>query len=231
MARTLGVQSDADRWTSAADKLAASIRKVFWDGGKYRFRLSAEDGKMGFEANALALAARFATRDEAAKIMPQLKRIGHGKFQAMAARGKFEYGDADAAIAVIDAHNWRKILDPSWKGTRLTSECMGLVRKGWGDEAHPDTAIAGLFTNYLLGVEPTSPGFATFSFRVPKTSRITWASGTVPTPHGDIVASWEKRKEGLKVYVKVPDGTSCSLDVPGSDTVTLGPGEFSKMFK
>lgn len=25
---------------------------------------------------------------------------------------------------------------------------------GWGDEAHPDTAIAGVFSNYLLGVEP-----------------------------------------------------------------------------
>ena len=232
MARTLGAQADADRWTAAADKLAVSIRKVFWDGGKGRFRLSAEEGKMGLEANALALAARFATRDEAARIMPQLRRIGHGKFQAMAARGKFEYGDADAAIAVIDAHNWRKILDPSWKGMRLTSECMGLVRKGWGDEAHPDTAIAGLFTNYLLGIEPTSPGFDTFSFRVPKTSRITWASGTVPTPHGDIVASWERLKSGqVMVYVKVPDGASCRLEVPGSEPVTLGPGEFSKMFK
>lgn len=25
---------------------------------------------------------------------------------------------------------------------------------GWGGEAHPDTAIAGVFSNYLLGVEP-----------------------------------------------------------------------------
>ena len=135
MARELGKADDASRWTAAAAQLSESIRLTFWNDKEGYFRLSAEDGRLGFEACALALSARFVTRNEAERIMPHLVHIGHGKFQALAARGKFEYGAMDAALAVIDAHGWRKVLDPDWKGMRLTSECMGLIRRGWGDEA------------------------------------------------------------------------------------------------
>ena len=56
--------------------------------------------------------------------------------------------------------------------------------------------------------------------------------GTEYTPDDGIIASWERQKGGqMMVYVKVPDGASCRLEVPGSEPVTLGPGEFSKMFK
>ncbi len=231
IAAELGERGDAERWGAAAELVSKSVRTSFWDGEKGCFRLSLEDGKFGFEANALALATRFATPDEARRIMPQLVRTGHGKFQALAARGKFEYGAADEAIAAIDAHGWRKMLKPDWKGMRLTSECMGLIRKGWGDEAHPDTAIAGLLTNYILGIEPAEPGFRAFSFRVPETTRIDWASGSVPTPHGEISSSWRKGENGeLEVSVDVPQGTKCRLVPPKGEPVDLGPGAFSRKF-
>ena len=41
---------------------------------------------------------------------------------------------------MLEEHGWYKMLDKSWQGPRLTSECMKLVKKGWGDEAHPDKA-------------------------------------------------------------------------------------------
>ena len=231
MARELGKADDAARWTAAAAQLSESIRRAFWNDKEGYFRLSAEDGRLGFEANALALSARFVTRDEAERIMPHLVRINHGKFQALAARGKFEYGATDAALATLDAHNWRKVLDPDWKGMRLTSECMGLIRKGWGDEAHPDTAIAGLFTNYILGIEPAEPGFKTFPSRIPVTARLSWASGRVPTPYGNIGASWLKNGNGeSEVHVPVPSGTTCRLVVPGRQPITVGPGSFSQNF-
>ncbi|MBR4653572.1 MAG: hypothetical protein IKO72_09445 [Kiritimatiellae bacterium] len=232
MARELGESVDAARWTASAAQLAESVRAAFWNSKEGFFQLSVEDGKLGFEACALALATRFVTRDEAERIMPHLVRIRHGKFQALAARGKFEYGAPDAALAMIDAHGWRAVLDPDWKGMRLTSECMNLVRRSWGDEAHPDTAIAGLFTNYLLGIEPAEPGFAVFTFRIPATSRIGWASGVVPTPHGEIVASWNRgEKGGIEVHVDVPQGTKCRLVLPGAQPIALGPGSFRKCFR
>ena len=109
-----------------------------------------------------------------------------------------------------------------------------MIRRGWGDEAHPDTAIAGLFTNYILGIEPAEPGFKAFTYRIPASARIGWASGRVPTPHGEISASWLKRKDGaLEVYVNVPQGTTCRLELPEpfGEPKTFGPGLHKKMFK
>ncbi len=230
-ARAFGEMADVAAWTAAADLLAHSIRSAFWDDENGYFRLSAEDGAFGQEANALALANGFATVDEAAAIMPRLERIGHGKFQQLVARGKCEYGAVDSGVAAIDAHNWRRIFDAGWQGTQLTSECMGLIRNGWGDEAHPDTALAGMLTNYILGIRPVKPGFALFALRVPSTRRITWASGEVPTPHGGISASWQRKGKGTEVYVNVPAGTKCRLEVPGHAPVVLGPGSFKKTFE
>ena len=106
------------------------------------------------------------------------------------------------------------------------------IRKGWGDEAHPDTAIAGLFTNYILGIEPAEPGFKTFTYRIPVTSRLSWASGRVPTPHGNIGASWLKNGKGeFAIHVDVPKGTTCRLVVPGEQPITVGPGTFTKNFR
>lgn len=65
------------------------------------------------------------------------------------------------------------------------------------------------------------------------TARLNWASGRVPTPHGEISASWLKRKDGsLEVYVSVPRGTTCRLElpVPFGEPMTFGPGSHRKVF-
>ena len=54
---------------------------------------------------------------------------------------------------------------------------------GWSSGAAP------ALTNYVLGVQPTSPGFATFTV-TPHPSGLTSAPGVVPTPHGPIRVSW-----------------------------------------
>ena len=222
LASALGHTAEATAWNADADRFAPVVRKTFWDEAKGFFALSAEQRHMGFEANALALATKFATPQEAARIMPQLTRTGHGKFQALAARGKFEYGDAAGGLKCIEDHNWYKLLDPSWKGAQTVTECMGMIRKGWGDESHPDTAIAGIFSSYVLGVVPVEPGFKVFSFR-PQTANLTSADGNVPTPFGVIEALWEKTPEGLLVRLFVPAGTTAQFAY-GATAKTLGAG-------
>ena len=179
--------------------MAASIRRVFWDGGKGRFRGATEADIFEGEANGLALAVRFCTAAEAEAVRKTLVRHQHGKFQALYVRGLFEYGYADDALRRIWEHGWKDVIDPSWEGARLTSETMKPHRKGWGDEAHPDTAIAGILTDYVLGVEPVEPGFAKYRVRPVPPSGITHAAGVVPTPRGPLRVSW--RLEGGRPVV------------------------------
>ena len=196
IAEELCERERAEGWRRSANLLTVSLRRLFWNVEKGHFVLSLEDQAFDFAANALALATGFVTPEEALRIMPQLVHAPHGKFQALAVRGKFRYGDAKGALAAIDAHNWRKVLSPDWKGAHLTSECMNLIRKGWGDEAHPDTALAGALVNHVLGIRPIEPGFRRFIFNPPKDCGLTFASGSVPTPHGDISVKWHVNSDG-----------------------------------
>ena len=183
--------------------------------------LSDNNHGFGFEANALALAARFVTRDEALRIAPALTHTGHGKFQALAARGLMEYGFMDHGIKAIAAHNWFKLLDPKWPGALTTTECMGMHRVGWGDESHPDTAIAGVLSAGVLGVTPTAPGYAKFQFRPQPCASMTRANGKVPTPHGAINAAWRLDGNLLRAELEVPAGTTASVVLPKGTSVAL----------
>ncbi len=101
-------------------------------------------------------------------------------------RGAFLYGLPDEALRRIREHNWLRLVDPSWAGVHTTSECANFpTNAAWGDEAHPDTALAGELAFGLLGLRPTSPGFATYESRPVPVPGLEF-SGAVPTVRGPI---------------------------------------------
>ena len=203
---------DGAPYRARAAKRAATIRANYWDAAKGCFVRALEDRKMSPEGCALALACGFATKEEAARIVPQLKCIWHAKFEALSIRGCFAYGYGAVALAKIMEHNWLKVLDPKWKGCRLTYECMYPSTKGWGDEAHPDTAIAGAISAAVLGVRPTAPGWSEFVFDPQAPESITRAEGRVPTPHGIIEVKWWREGGELRRELRIPDGCRLSAN-------------------
>ena len=76
-----------------------------------------------------------------------------------------------------------------------------------GSWAHGwSTGAAPALTAYVLGVRPTSPGFSTFAVS-PHTGGLASASGSVPTPHGDLHVAWRHVGGKLTVSVDAPAGT------------------------
>ncbi len=229
MACAFGDKDGTSRFEKWSEKLWKAIRTRFWNDNEGFFELSDKNHGFGFEANALALATHFATREEALRIAPHLKRTGHGKFQALAVRGLMEYGFMDRGLKAIEAHNWYKLLSPKWKGAKTTTECMGLHRRGWGDESHPDTAIAGILSAEVLGVKPTAPGYARFEMRPRPCASISLAKGRVPTPHGTISANWMMKDGDLVVKVSFPHGTVGSVVLPRCERVTVNGRETTEL--
>ena len=225
MAADFGDKERQSRFVKWSERLSTAIRTRFWNDNEGFFELSDKNHGFGFEANALALATRFATQEEALRIAPHLKHTGHGKFQALAVRGLMEYGFMDRGLRAIAAHNWYKLLDPKWKGALTTTECMGLHRRGWGDESHPDTAIAGILSAEVLGVKPTAPGYARFEMRPRPCASISSAKGCVPTPHGTLSANWMMKDGDLVVTVSFPHGTVGSVVLPQCERVTVNGRE------
>lgn len=103
---------------------------------------------------------------------------------------------------------------------------------GYTSLAHGwSTCIVPLMQNYVLGVAPTGPGFATFTVKpVVVGGGLTFARGVVPTPSdgGGISVDWEiadaTTGAGLKLTVGTPSGSKGKVYVPvsgGDDTVSL----------
>ncbi|RAL10672.1 Six-hairpin glycosidase [Aspergillus homomorphus CBS 101889] len=85
--------------------------------------------------------------------------------------------------------------------------------------AHPwGGAPTFVFSEYVLGVQPTSPGFATWTFQPAILDvNVSWARGRVPTPRGSIQASWRlsgSNKKSLQLQVCGPKQTKGVISLP-----------------
>lgn len=88
---------------------AAAIHSRLWDAKGGFFQRSVEQPVPGHEACSLALVTGLATPEQAVRLVGQLGWHQHGKFQSLMARGKLQYGHADAAMHDLFAHGWRRI--------------------------------------------------------------------------------------------------------------------------
>jgi len=77
------------------------------------------------------------------------------------------------------------------------------------------TAPVSALSSYVLGVEPTSPGYRTWTI-APQIGDLAWAQGEVPTPSGAIASRWRAgpRKRTLRLTVSAPARTSGTVAIP-----------------
>ncbi|KAL7337612.1 catalytic activity: RhaA is able to hydrolyze alpha-1 [Rhodotorula toruloides] len=81
---------------------------------------------------------------------------------------------------------------------------------------------------YVLGVKPTTPGFATFEVAPISGWEDDWVEGRVPTPHGLIYTAWGYDSAGkLHMEVTAPKGTTGTIKPPfeGSFSVNGKAGQ------
>jgi hypothetical protein len=75
----------------------------------------------------------------------------------------------------------------------------------------------------ILGVRPTSPGFGTILIK-PETCGLSWAKGSVPTPHGNVDVSWKVEGGKFTLDVTIPAGSTARIEIPGEGALVLGQG-------
>ncbi|MGH8024112.1 MAG: family 78 glycoside hydrolase catalytic domain, partial [Limisphaerales bacterium] len=111
------------------------------------------------------------------------------------------------AFVMRDLARYRPMLD----GNEANWEQFGLA----GEVNHAWTSYPGyLLQKYVLGIQPTSGGFATFDVR-PDTGGLTFAEGAVPTVKGLITTHWAKKNHGgFILSIHVPANTRASVDIP-----------------
>lgn len=85
------------------------------------------------------------------------------------------------------------------------------------------TSPIDFFQTVILGISPRQPGFTEFSVD-PHPFDLTSATGSVPTPSGDIRISWNRSTKGLSVTLEVPQG--CRAITPGNKQLESGTHHF-----
>ena len=107
-------------------------------------------------------------------------------------------------------HHFHRYLQADWLQGYFVSLCHG-----WSCGA------TNWLTQYVLGVNSTSGGFATAAI-VPHLGTLQWVSGTVPTPHGNIVLHVRKMGSRESVRMSLPGGINATIGVTGRSVLING---------
>ncbi|MFG1641785.1 alpha-L-rhamnosidase C-terminal domain-containing protein [Amycolatopsis sp. NPDC049252] len=244
LARATGHAADADRWLSRASGVAAAVNQYLWDPAAGAYLDSATGAvRHGQDGNSQAIVAGIASPAQSSSALARLaagalpygnpfmdndtlvsdgtKRVyAFTSYPELVAR--FQTGQAASAIDQIKRmYGWMTSHDPGitdWEGI---GDGGSHYEQGYTSAAHGwSTGVVPALTNELLGVSPTSPGFATWQV-APKPGTVAWARGAVPTPKGAVSASWSQVGSVFSLTVTAPRGTSGSLAVPAGHLVLL----------
>jgi hypothetical protein len=244
LARATGHAADADRWLSRASGVAAAVNQYLWDPAAGAYLDSATGAvRHGQDGNSQAIVAGIASPAQSSAALARLaagalpygnpfmdndtlvpdgtKRVyAFTSYPELVAR--FQTGQAASAIDQIKRmYGWMTTHDPgitAWEGI---GDGGSHYEQGYTSAAHGwSTGVVPALTNELLGVSPTSPGFATWQV-APKPGSVKWARGAVPTPKGVLSASWTQQGPVFSLTVTAPRGTSGSLAVPAGRVVLL----------
>lgn len=249
LASALGVASDSGTYASRSSALEAAINTQLWDDTTGAYRLSREiPNAYPQDANATAVLTGIASPDQARRAMTYLQRTSWSRYGALTVAPSTPNPaiqpfyeplpsgfEASARLDLFDPSGiaqqsafqlmrtfWGYQLsqDPGgtyWEKVNLQGQ-PGIAQftslaHGWA--AAPTTTL----TTQVLGVNPTGPGFSTFDL-VPHPGDLTWSQGVVPTPKGDISASWRTTSNGFDLQATTPAATTGRLAVPTDGVAT-----------
>jgi hypothetical protein len=202
----LGQPNQSNEYLRQAEAVKAAINSNLFNG---EFYLARTDRKEMFPlASAWALRFDLVPADAKSKVLAAIQKPGKPNIGGYGGDA-FYSGLLNAGGGDFVAHDLARYR-PMLEGNKANWESFG------GAEAnHAWTAYPGyLFQKYILGIQPTSGGFATFDVR-PETGGLSFAEGAVPTVKGLITTRWERNdEERFSLSVTVPPNTKAAIYLP-----------------
>jgi alpha-L-rhamnosidase len=132
--------------------------------------------------------------------------------RSLAANGRFD--DLVRILTDSTQDGWANVLARGgtfcwevWEPSDANGDSMS---HGWGSNVLVEIQRS------LLGVSPTSPGYASFDVSPPPTG-LDWSGGSVPTPRGKIDVAWHRPTTKGDPYVldlTVPPNASATVHLP-----------------
>lgn len=243
LAKSRGDGSDAATYTARATDVKNAINSQLWDATTGAYRLSTEiPNAYPQDANATAVLTGIASADQSTRAMDYLRQNSWSTYGPLTVSPSTPNSSIQPFYEPLpsgfEASARLDLPDPT--GAQQ-AQALQLMRTFWGHELSEDpggtlwekanldgdpgiaqfTSLAHgwaagptiSLTNQVLGVQPTGAGFSRYSI-VPTPGGLSWAQGSVPTPHGNISASWTSSSHGFTLHATAPHGTVGDLAVP-----------------
>jgi len=106
-----------------------------------------------------------------------------------------------------------EVYRPSWIKVLEKNDPVPNNQAGYTSLCHPwGSGVTKWLSEEVLGIKPTSPGFRTFDVTPHPGRTLSFVSGTTPTPHGTISASFNFSSGDCMVVV--PEGTEGRIGIP-----------------
>jgi hypothetical protein len=250
--------ADAAAWSAQAAALKTSINTHLFNSGLGVYQLSTSNNgthpatAVPQDANAEAIVYGVAPPDDVSGILNYLKNNLWGTYgpqpyspdanystvispfvTGYELDARFAAGDTGDALALTNLM-WAQMVNqngPFYTGTLWEklgqngqdTDSNASLAHGWA------TAPVSAFSSYLLGIQPTEPGYSTWSI-APQPGTLSWAQGQVPTPSGTpVVSRWHagSNASSFKLTMSAPAGTTGTVAVPelGSSRLIAEDGQ------
>jgi hypothetical protein len=230
LAAAVGEKSIESTFRGRAGKLMKQINKTYYDSSKklyYEMPGHVEESPF---ASTLAVQYGVAPAEDRGQVFAfavgNTLRPGKASpwfmFNALEAFGQAgRYTDAVASIkkywgpflnngSMVFWELWNKVGEDVTPIDGYTTEMVGQT-------ITYASAPAPYIVRYVLGVQPVTAGFEAARI-APHFSGLKYASGTAPTPRGDITVKWDiaKKSGRTTLTVIVPESISATIEVPYS---------------
>jgi hypothetical protein len=242
---SLGHKIKSEVYYQVAAKVRAEINSKLFNPTTKTYYLSETDHTtLAQDANSLSVLFGVAPTSADGSIVAALKTLwgthGSAPFSGTAKSSLISpyvtAYEVEADYMAGDATDAESLLKLTWDQMMTTSaaDYTGTFWENFqpgGTVSNASTSLShgwasgptSIMTGYVLGVQAVNPGYQTFTV-TPHPGSMTWASGAVPTPYGQITVSWTYSSGSMSLTVGVPAGTTASVQLPSGVTATIAGG-------
>ncbi len=227
IARLLGKNDDAAKYSALAEEISASFHKEYFDP---QTGLYAKDSQT---AQAMPLCFGMASQDQRDLVLRRLvaniketrdNHISSGiigtyyVFQAL-----MEAGRDDVAYAMLTRKGF-----PGW--IHMLDQDATTVWEAWtgdGSRNHPALGSIGAWFYQGLGgirLDPTATGFKKTLIKPAIVGDLTWVKAHHESPYGRIISNWRLQDSRLTMHITIPANTTATVYVPTTDPKSITEG-------
>ena len=214
------------------------LSKAYQDRALHKMKEMRSNGRwyepFGVHALSDAVNTGLTTEEEMLEIFAQqfsdrLTRLSYSPFnqyfilQAMARMSRYD----EAMLSVRDMWGGQinyggtlffETYTPSWNQCLETNGAVPNCQAGYTSLGHAwGAGVTAWLSREVLGIRPASPGFAEIEIAPHLGRTLTWVSGSVPTPHGDVYFSFDQTSG--RGTVVIPPHIKGRIGIPGAERV------------